>query len=418
MRIEELLIKPNDERHHQCKKLCRISKDIYNKALYLRREAFFERKSISFGDIDKIIKKSHYELYSSIPNATSQQTIKRMCTEFDSFFKANNDYNQNPHKYKGKPKIPKYKQPNQLKTFVVMGQNVAVKENMIYLPKKACLPPIVSRFAIDKGSNKNCLVLKEIRIVPCGSCFKIEIVYDDEKVNSITEKRKVKLNSDNHLSIDMGIDVLMAVTSNQAEFQPILINGKPLKSINQHFNKVKAKLSSQGKYKKIKKLSIKRCYRIKDYLHKCSNKILQLCLHNDIGSVVIGKSKDWKQNINIGKKNNQQFVSIPFATLINQLQYKLQAYGINVILNEESYTSKADSLACDTIPTYKKGDNTQHAFSGQRKKRGLYQSSIGKLLHADINGAINILRKVIGDGFVKNLIDSGCVFQPTCWQPC
>ena len=89
-----------------------------------------------------------------------------------------------------------------------------------------------------------------------------------------------------------------------------------------------------------------------------------------------------------------------------------------MILNEESYTSKADSLACDTIPTYKKSDNTQHVFTGKRKKRGLYQSSIGKLLHADINGAINILRKVIGNGFVKNLIDSGCVFQPTYWQPC
>lgn len=142
---------------------------------------------------------------------------------------------------------------------------------------------------------------------------------------------------------------------------------------------------------------------------------MTLCLENDIGQIIIGKNIDWKQSVNIGKRNNQQFVSIPHNKLIEQIRYKAQAMGIEIRETEEAYTSKADALALDVLPTYKKG--VKHTFSGTRKKRGLYQSSIGKLLNADVNGAMNILRKVIGDDFVKGLADRGCVFQPMRWQP-
>jgi putative transposase len=150
-----------------------------------------------------------------------------------------------------------------------------------------------------------------------------------------------------------------------------------------------------------------------------TQKILIEKLHslNDHELVKIASNDDWKQCINIGKVNNQQFVSIPFATLISQIRYKAEQYGIKVTLQEESYTSKADSLALDELPVYQKGQSVRHVFSGKRIKRGLYQSVTGKLLNADVNGAINILRKVIGDGFVKGLFNKGAVFAPMRWTP-
>jgi putative transposase len=162
----------------------------------------------------------------------------------------------------------------------------------------------------------------------------------------------------------------------------------------------------------VEKIGLNRYLKLQDYMHKASNQVIQYCLKNDIGKIVIGKNKDWKQNINIGKVNNQKFVNIPFESLISKIEYKAKNHNIEVILQEESYTSKSDALALDNLPKYNKKDNKKHSFLGKRVKRGLYQSSIGKLINADINGAINILRKAIGDGFVQNLVNKGYVFNP------
>lgn len=136
----------------------------------------------------------------------------------------------------------------------------------------------------------------------------------------------------------------------------------------------------------------------------------------NIGRIVIGKNAQWKNEINIGKVNNQKFTAIPHNALIEKITYKLAAYGIDIEVKEESYTSKSDALACDILPKYEKGNNGNYTFKGKRIKRGLYHSSIGKLINADVNGAINILRKAIGDGFVKDLINKGFVFNPVTWQ--
>ncbi|MBL6735342.1 MAG: IS200/IS605 family accessory protein TnpB-related protein, partial [Shewanellaceae bacterium] len=147
-----------------------------------------------------------------------------------------------------------------------------------------------------------------------------------------------------------------------------------------------------------------------DHLHKVSKRIIDLCLETDTGKIMIGKNKDWKQSINIGKVNNQKFVSIPHAEFIKKIQYKAEAHGIEVVIREESYTSKASAIDLDTIPTYQ--DSGERIFSGRRIKRGLYKASCFNLINADVNGALNILRKEIGNAFAKGLFDSGCVFQP------
>ena len=243
-------------------------------------------------------------------------------------------------------------------------------------------------------------------------------MYEEDKTlnKEVLNKRKVKLNRDNVFSIDLGINNLATLVSNKPDFQPVLFSGKPVKSLNQQFNKRKAELQSLGHRRLIAHMAVTRFCQINDYFHKVSHQIIALCLKEDVGKIVIGKNKDWKQEVNIGKANNQTFVSIPYQSLIDQINYKASRYGIEVVEQEESYTSKADALALDHLPVKSKSKD-KFTFSGKRKLRGLYQSSIGKLVNADVNGSLNILRKVIGDDFIQGLIDKGAVFAPVRWTP-
>nr|MBC8235538.1 IS200/IS605 family element transposase accessory protein TnpB [bacterium] len=212
---------------------------------------------------------------------------------------------------------------------------------------------------------------------------------------------------------------------------PIIINGKPIKSINQFYNKKRAEiqmvicgdkpacaeLSINGKRtsKELVKITDWRNEKILDYMHKTSRFVINHCLEHNLGHIVIGKNDGWKQEINIGKRNNQNFVSIPFDKLIQQIQYKAQLVGIKVTKVCENYTSKCSALDLEVI-----GKHENHAYAGKRVKRGLFRTALGLLINADVNGALNILRKVIGDNFLKPFIqkvvplkrDSGYLCYP------
>lgn len=244
--------------------------------------------------------------------------------------------------------------------------------------------------------------------MPKGNCFVIEIIYDESKV----EKEGgfcLLLDKSRKAGIDLGINNLIAIATDQQGVRPALINGKALKSINASYNKRVAKLRSHGQYSHIQAVTNKRHRRIKDLLHRASNKVISYCVENDIGTLVIGHNKNWKQDINIGKVNNQKFVNIPHSILISQIQYKSYKSGIEAIIQEESYTSKASALDNDHLPVYgEKSNNVLPVFSGKRTRRGLYKSKSG-ILNADVNGSLNILRKVTGDalalackGYVSN----------------
>lgn len=191
---------------------------------------------------------------------------------------------------------------------------------------------------------------------------------------------------------------------NQFDFRNL-----PTDLSNQWYNKNKAKLMSYvgdvGTSKRLRQLNNYRNFWIEDYIHKVSRYIVNYCINNNIGSIVIGLDKGWKQEINLGKKTNQKFVEIPFSRLIDKISYKCKLVGISFQINEESYTSKVDHLAFEKLGKH-------DVYLGKRKKRGLFQSSIGKLLNADINGAIGIGRKVFGDFYVSKIIDSGFAFNP------
>ena len=203
----------------------------------------------------------------------------------------------------------------------------------------------------------------------------------------------LKEDNKRYAAIDLGLNNLATVGSNVVK--PFIINGKPLKSINQYWNKEKARLQSHLKgnkktSKRIESITNKRNNKVKDYLHKSSRKIVNFLVSNNISTLIIGYNEEWKQNINLGRTNNQTFVNIPFYTFIQQLEYKCKLEGINFLITEESYTSKCSFLDNESVEKHE-------SYLGKRIKRGLLRSAEGKLINADLNGSLNILKKVVGE---------------------
>ena len=239
--------------------------------------------------------------------------------------------------------------------------------------------------------------VKFIRIVPKNNSITIEIGYEREE--------KVFKDNGKFASIDLGLNNLMTIVTSTKE-KPLIINGLPLKSINQRFNKRSSKVKSElflknQKYssKKLYNIVNKRNNKVKDYLHKSSTFLVNYLVSNDITNLIIGYNENWKQNINLSKKNNQNFVSIPFYTLINQIQYKCKLKGINAILINESYTSKCSFLDNEKITKHEE-------YLGIRIKRGLFKRKINnQLVNADVNSACNILKKYLLKEVAKNSKD-------------
>ena len=236
--------------------------------------------------------------------------------------------------------------------------------------------------------------IRQVKIVPKNNYIVIEVIYE----TSIKELLK---DNKRYMSIDLGIDNLASCSSNVAK--SFIINGKPVKSINQFYNKKKAKLQAEVELKNKKKsskqiqnLSLKRNNKIKDYFHKASRYIVNQLVNQSINTLIIGKNNGWKQETNIGNVNNQNFTQIPHQMFINQLKYKCQLEGINVVEQEESYTSKVSFFDNDFIPVYGQNDKLLKQ-SGKRIKRGLYKTSSGLVLNADINGSLNIMRKYLNE---------------------
>lgn len=234
------------------------------------------------------------------------------------------------------------------------------------------------------------------------------ISQQNQVINAI--KFLYDLNKNNYLGIDLGLNNLCTLTSNKIGFNPIIINGRPIKSINQYYNKTKSKLQSKLPLNvytsnRIERLTIKRNNKIKDYIHNQTKKIVNICILNDIGTIVIGYNKGWKDEINLGTITNQKFVNIPFLMIVNQLKYKAKLAGIDVIIQEESYTSKSSFLDNDTIPIYNIKIKNEIIFSGKRICRGMYKSKNGILINSDVNGSYNIIKKAFPKAFANGIED-------------
>lgn len=376
------------------------SKNLYNCATFIMRQNFIRNKKIiSYTQMDKILKRDYEDVYRALPAQTTQQILRLIEKDWKSFFKANKQFKIKPEAFSGRPQIPKYKdKTNGLGILIFTNQQCKIKNGVITFPKAVEINPIKT-----KGDN-----LRQIRIIPKFKHFVLEVVYLKQAVVN-------KLNPQNIIGIDLGLNNLATLVSNQPDVNPMLINGKPLKSINQFFNKRKAELMSnigdKGSSNRIGVLSLIRENKVSDYLHKSSRAIINYAIETESGTIVIGENHGWKQNIQIGKKNNQNFVSIPFDRFKQMINYKAKENGIEVIFTEEAYTSKASSLDKDQIPSYSKGNSL--TFSGKRIKRGLYRWSKG-LINADLNGSLNIIRKVVPKtlDLLIEIRNRGCGFQP------
>jgi IS605 OrfB family transposase len=392
--VERTLIQQKHPAYQELDKLAFLSKNLYNIANYLIRQEFFKNGNyLNYNQIQKLLQ--NQVDYQALPAKVSQQILIVLDKNWQSFFKATMVYNDCPAKFKARPKLPKYKHKTKGRNILIytrqaISKTQLIKNNQIRLSKSE----------LEFPSNISYENVHQVRIVPKLNYYVLEVVYDQSQTN-------LNLAKDNIAAIDLGVNNLATVTSNKKGFIPLIINGRPVKAINQFYNKKKALLQSQLKEtktsKKIQKLSTKRSLKIEDYLHKTSRYIINNLIKNNIGTLIIGNNPDWKQGINIGDKNNQNFVQIPFNSLIQKLQYKAELVGITVVIKEESYTSKSSFLDLDEIPNYQKG--IKHKFSGKRIKRGLYQSSNGRKYNADVNGSLNILRKVVPNAFSNGIED-------------
>lgn len=397
--VEQHVIDRNDSRYQLIDQAAFASKNLYNAALYVVRQAFiFEGKYLGYNAIDQLMK-SH-ESYQALPAKVSQQVLKLLDKSWISFFEALQAYQENPSKFTGRPKLPKYKHKTEGRNILVYTLQALSGGRGKGALQQGLIKP--SRLPIEvRTRQKN---VDQVRIVPHKGFYVVEVVY--------TKKlHQAEVNSVYYAGIDIGINNLVALTSNKPGFQSATVNGRPVKSVNQFYNKRRAELQKQlgttDTTKRIERLTNKRNRRINHYMHTASKQIIDLLLKEGIGVLVIGKNDGWKQEVNMGKRSNQNFVQIPHARFISMLAYKAELVGITVKLTEESYTSKASLLDLDPLPIWKDGEETRPTFSGKRIKRGLYRASNGQLINADLNGSGNIIRKVAPNAFGSEGVEGG-----------
>ena len=380
---------------------CSRSKNLYNRALFIYRQAFTgnhdkieEYKDIikhdkfiaSFALVNQMNELKDADFCSMMKKNGAQQIVFQVDKAMKTWFAALKSYKKDPSKFRGRPRIPSYKKKGELNCLIYSELDARLqKDGTINISKNIKLP-----------IHTNLKNFQQIRLVPKTGFIQLEIIYNKEINDTNLDKTRA-------IGIDLGLNNLMAITSNIGNVSN-LVNGRPLKSINQYYNKRKAHLmcllekGGLKSSKRLRRLEMKRICKVKDYLHKTSRRIVELMYNNDIGTCFIGYNKNWKQEINIGSKNNQNFFSIPYSLLINMLRYKIKEKGGVLIELNEAYTSKCSFLDNEEVCKHE-------SYKGKRVKRGLFLSGEGKALNADINGSLNILKRGMGFSFkVENEI--------------
>jgi putative transposase len=381
------LKKPQFER---LKELTSTAKNLYNQTLWTLREAYQATGLyFSYFQMDKAMKQVenlegqiNYRLLKSV---NAQQTLKRVEQNFKSFFKAHQDFQIHPHKYTGKPKPPQFKQRSQ-DNLIYTYQGFQVKDGFVVLEKglKIKLPKQLLGQTI-----------KQIEIIPKAHSFYAVFVYFD-----LSNARPQVSPNNQVMAIDLGLNNLATCVTNGV-VQPFIIDGRRLKSINAYYNKrnakMQVKLETQRKCKwsrKLQRLTDWRQAAVNDYLHRASYQVVNTCVTHQIAKVVVGDITQSLNRINLGKRTNQNFVNLSLGQFIDKLRYKLGLHGIELVVTDESYTSKASFVDGDKLPKkYNQKRKKPLTYSGKRVKRGLYKAADGTLVNADVNGAYNILRK-------------------------
>ena len=400
---EKHIIKKSHSLYREIDEVCFLSKNLYNKANYIVRQEFINTSKekqdnlrehavwIRYNQLQKQLQNEKDFDYTQLPSKVAQHVLKTLDKNWKSFFASIRDYKKNPQNYKGLPSLPKYKHKTKGRNLLIYTIQAISKPQL----KNGILLLSGTKIAIQTKQKD----IQQARIIPRIGYYVIEIIYKKEV-------QDLKLNKENIAGIDLGLNNLATVTSNINGVKPIIINGRPIKSMNQYYNKKKSKLQSfvgEKSSNRLEKLTNKRNQKIDNYLHNASRKIINFLIENNIGTLVVGKNKQWKTDINIGKRNNQNFVNIPHARLINMIEYKCALIGVIVKITEESHTSKCSFIDFESIEHHDK-------YLGRRKYRGLFLSKDKIKINADSNGSGNIIRKVFPNAFANGI--QGVVVRP------
>ena len=401
--VEQHRIDHHDPRWRAIDAVTFASKNLYNAALYTTRQAYIHQNQqiVAYPALDKLLQGTGE--YRALPAKVAQWVLKQVCAAWDNYFAAVAAWCRNPSKFLGHPKLPNYlnKQGRNLLIYTAQALSRDPRNAGWVVPSGV---PIRVATKLQHGE------IAQVRIVPKATHFVVEVVYEREPDPQPVDPTLIA-------SIDVGMNTLAAITSNKPGFVPLLVNGRPLKSLNQSYNKRRAMRQAGLPDERftscvLDAMADARHRAITSYLHTASRAIINRLVHEGIGTLVIGKNVGWKQTVNMGKKNNQAFVFVPHARFVELLSYKAELVGIQVVLTEESYTSKASFLDGDPLPVYGAVDGPTSTntpapvFSGKRVKRGLYRAADGRHINADVNGSYNILGKAFPDAFSKVLVQN------------
>ena len=392
MRVERIWLK--GDKH--ISQLAHLAKNLYNEANYIIRQEFFRSDNwIRYNELDKRLRNS--ENYRALPAQTAQQVLRIVDRNWKTFFHAIREWKKHPEKFKERPRIPGYKKKDGEFVLVFTNQQAKLRDGWLILPKKVGLKV---KTRIKEG-------LREVRIIPKGVGYVLEIVY-----NKTVEA--TKRNKDRIVGIDLGAANIVTIANNIGE-KPIIVkdDGRGIKSINQYYNKRQAELQhiydSQGikDGNKLRRLRAKRERKARDWIHKLTKFIVDWCVEHDIGTIVFGYNKNWKQEVNMGRRNNQIFTEIPFMEIIRETRYKAEELGIEVKEVDEAHSSKCSFLDGEPVEHHEE-------YVGKRKTRSLYRSGSGKTIHADVNAAYNIIEKAIPGAFSTEVREwiGGCGLHP------
>ena len=401
-RVERHIIKESCGSYRLLKEFCKRANNLYNHANYLVKKELDENKKwLRYEELDKLLKKDQeFPDYKMMPTAqVAQQTLKLLDKNWISYFKSLKEWEKDKSKFLGKPKSPKYKKKGGESILILTNQVVKLKNGKIFFPKTFQGFTLTTKIE----EKPDFVSLQQVRFVPKPNHIVIEVVYKVTVLELMPDNGR-------YMSIDLGLNNLVAATNNVGE-KPFIVNGRVIKSINQYYNKkighfqgIAKLLNGRYRTRQIEKITFWRNQKIENYLHKASHFIVGWAVKNDISKIVIGYNDGWKQRVNLRRKTNQNFVGIPLFKLIEKIMYKAEDVGIEVILTEESYTSGTSFL--DNEPPTKEFYNKK-----RRIKRGLFKTNLGQLINSDINGSLQIMKKVFPN--VSNqLWDSGCVMQP------
>jgi putative transposase len=389
-RIEKHIISKNHPMWNACDELCLQSKNMYNLCNYIIRQEFINnRKVMQYGELNKILKTT--DAFKELGSNSAQMVTKILCNSWKSFLVTVKDYSMNPNKYLGKPRIPNYKKKDGRFTCTLTNCQTRIIDGYIHFGFKR-LHPYNKMFKTRVSGHH-----LSTRIVPSGGCYILEIVYEKEI-------EQLDLNKDNIAAIDLGVNNFVTMVNNIG-IKPIVVNGRGIKSYNQYWNKEMSKYRSVLKKtnkldwsKRLQRLTNKRNFKMDYFMHCTSKFVINYCIENNIGTIVIGKNDGWKQRSKMSAVNRQSFIQIPYESFINKLKYKCENIGIDLIEHEESYTSGTSFLDGEE-PIKSNYDKSR------RVHRGLFISNTGIKVNADVNGAYQIMQKVFSNVKTDEIAD-------------